>query len=134
MYGMPQANAYGAYGFTGYAGFPNAAGGTDGDGAGAVGAQATAGMGQHAMMPGVGGAADPAMPAANPWGTDQTAAAQQAYYNQYYSKLLRVLSRMRRLTDVKPFRLLQPSWWTRRGWRPTRHVLGLRHRLASSCN
>jgi len=85
MYGMQQAGAYGGYGFGGYGGFPNAGTGAGDDSGVAAGLpQGAAGMGQ--MMPGVGGiAADAGMPSANPWGTaDQSAAAQQAYYNQYY--------------------------------------------------
>lgn len=92
MYGMPQANAYGAYGFGGYPGFPNMAGGADASAAGGM-----AGMPQPAgnvdptiaAATGAGGTTPGGMPAANPWGaaTDQSTAAQQAaYYTQYWSK------------------------------------------------
>ncbi|KAG8947420.1 hypothetical protein FRC04_010740 [Tulasnella sp. 424] len=91
MYGMPQANAYGAYGFGGYPGFPNMAGGADASAAGGM-----AGMPQPAgsvdptiaaATGAAGGTTPGGMPAANPWGatTDQSTAAQQAYYTQYWN-------------------------------------------------
>ncbi|KAG8925904.1 hypothetical protein FRC00_003498 [Tulasnella sp. 408] len=91
MYGMPQANAYGAYGFGGYPGFPNMAGGADASAAGGM-----AGMPQPAgnvdptiaaATGAAGGNTPGGMPAANPWGAagDQTAAQQAAYYNQYWN-------------------------------------------------
>jgi len=88
MYGMPQANTYGGFGGFGTygGGFPNSAGGTEVDVGGGVGLpQPSTGMGQHAaIMPNVGGAADTTMAAANPWGSPDQSAAQQAYYNQYW--------------------------------------------------
>ncbi|KAG9012251.1 hypothetical protein FRB90_006747 [Tulasnella sp. 427] len=87
MYGMPQANAYGAYGFAGYPGFPGADGSANGGMAGMPQPAGSVDPTIAAATGANGGSTPGGMPAANPWGAagDPTAAQQAAYYNQYWS-------------------------------------------------